>query len=341
MNTSFLVRTDFKGLVQQTYWVYPISLLISGKSYLESLFTGEAKQDFSSLLAKAGTTRYEHRSIPCSIFNQPVDLSLLLFFTDSGLWVLGHELQQTEEEQEQLMVRMLDHFNRLNNEHVLGDTRMVYSHFEEIQKLNNELVNTQRELYKANKKLETLNVMLNNRLVKDPLTGLVSRYQYQSEMQLVIERNPQAFGVFAFIDIDDFKRINDSYGHAVGDQYLVEFSRRLASFSLPMHTIAMRIAGDEFGLYVHPLEAPDAAFFESFHAGFLAEVTNQTIETTAGNLTIQCSLGFAVYNRDTTNLFTLIEYADWAMYQAKQQGKHSYQVFDNAKYEESKPKTIS
>ncbi|MFA6783922.1 MAG: diguanylate cyclase, partial [Sphaerochaeta sp.] len=125
------------------------------------------------------------------------------------------------------------------------------NNFEQIQLLNNELVNAQRKLQKANIQLKHLNEELNNRLVKDPLTSLVRCYQYRSEIDRTISLQPKMLGLFAFIDIDDFKHINDTLGHAAGDQYLMEFARRLQSLDFGMATICMRIAGDEFGLYLH------------------------------------------------------------------------------------------
>jgi GGDEF domain-containing protein len=65
-------------------------------------------------------------------------------------------------------------------------------------------------------------------------------------------------------------------------------------------------------------------------------VTKDPIHTDAGDLPICCSLGMAVYNKDTTNLFELIEYADFAMYKAKRSGKNSYCVFDKITYEAEK-----
>lgn len=239
-----------------------------------------------------------------------------------------------QERQKHLLFKMIEQVAAMHSRFSLHNSQVVYSHFEQIQKLNNQLVNTQRELQRANKKLEALNLDLNNRLVKDPLTGLVSRYQYRSEMQRVINANPQALGLFAFIDIDAFKHVNDTYGHAVGDEYLVAFSKRLASLPFEKSTIAMRIAGDEFGLYMHELASVDDEIFSSLYRKFEVYVTERPLSTSIGELTISCSVGFAVYNRDTTNLFELIEYADWAMYQAKRGGKHGYRVFDKLLYDQ-------
>ena len=139
------------------------------------------------------------------------------------------------------------------SQHMLtsDDQHVIRLQFEQIQKLNNQFINTQRQLKKANIQLEKMNQDLSNRLVKDELTGLVSRYQYRDEIRMLINKQPNDYGVFAFIDLDDFKNINDSHGHFVGDQYLITFANRLKSLAFE-HKICLRIAGDEFGLYIHP-----------------------------------------------------------------------------------------
>lgn len=72
--------------------------------------------------------------------------------------------------------------------------QMVRSQFEQIQKLNNNLVNLQRQLQKTNQQLNRANQDLNNRLVKDALTGLISRYQYREEIEKLIRTDPESSG---------------------------------------------------------------------------------------------------------------------------------------------------
>lgn len=113
--------------------------------------------------------------------------------------------------------------------------------FEEIQKLNSEMINVRRKLEKANIEKDMANKELQGRLIKDALTGLIGRYQYWGEIDLVIKRNPGKYGVCSFIDIDNFKSINDIYGHAAGDAYLIEFARRLNEINIP-NTLKIRIS---------------------------------------------------------------------------------------------------
>lgn len=339
MSNSFFVRTTPQGIVQEAYWSDPISLAIPYKTTLSELFEEESRTVFEQTFTKALLEKHKVFCSHVAIIEQQMELCFFILSLAQDVWVLAVDyLMQLppdlQERQKNLLLRMIEQVASMHARYSLHNSQVVYSHFEQIQKLNNQLVNTQRELQRANKKLEALNLDLNNRLVKDPLTGLVSRYQYRSEMMSVINAQPQALGLFAFIDIDAFKQINDTYGHAVGDEYLVAFAKRLASIPTGGNLIAMRIAGDEFGLYLHNLEYVDGILLASVHQKFEQYVTSLPLETSVGPLGISCSVGFAVYNRDTENLFELIEYADWAMYQAKRGGKHGYRTFEKALYDQ-------
>ncbi len=341
MNHSFFVRTDTSKVVQETYWSKPISLAMPFKTTLESLFHQDDKNHFNTIFSNALEHEQEVFCAHLPIIEEQEQLCFFIASAKKFVYVLAldylvHLPPSIQEAHNQVIFRMIKQFAVLHGEQLMHASEEVYNHFEEIQKLNNDLVNTQRQLQRANRKLEQLNLELNNHLVKDALTGLVSRYQYHSEMQGVIQENPEAQGLFVFIDIDNFKQVNDTYGHAIGDQYLVGFSTRLSSLFCKGVSIAMRIAGDEFGLYLHGMEAVDEAFLHQFYQTFTSHVTKDPIHTDAGDLPICCSLGMASYNKDTTNLFELIEYADFAMYQAKRAGKNSYCVFDKKTYEAEK-----
>ena len=334
MSISFFVRCDLNGLVEETYWSDPVSIAIPSVTNVRRLFDAEGQDRFLSALSQALDRRENVVCDHVSLAGEARDICFFLVQRDRNLWMLANEGESTRtgmarEECTCLIFRMIDHVVSTFGQHQFQDTRMVYSHFEQIQKLNNELVNTHRELLRANRKLEILNEALNNRLVKDPLTSLVSRYQYRSEIARLIEARPTAFGVFAFIDIDDFKRVNDTYGHATGDIYLMEFSKRLSSINLGYEAIHMRIAGDEFGIYMHGLDEVEESFAERFWAIAERTLSSIPIQTEREALAVSCSAGLAIYNRHTTNVFELIEFADRAMYQAKRNGKHNCMMYSH------------
>jgi diguanylate cyclase (GGDEF)-like protein len=204
--------------------------------------------------------------------------------------------------------------------------------------LNNDLINMQRKLEKVNAQLNAANLLLNNRLVRDELTGLVSRYQYKQEIELLIRKFPTRCGIFAFMDIDNFKQINDTYGHAAGDRYLAEFAERLKSIPLD-DMICIRISGDEFGLFHQGISAADVdtSIIDLWNR-ITKHVLSKTVIIDEKAVALKASVGIAIYNLDTTNIFDLIDYADFAMYIAKKSGKNRYIRFDMGTYRQIKAK---
>jgi diguanylate cyclase (GGDEF)-like protein len=197
--------------------------------------------------------------------------------------------------------------------------------YEEIQSLNNELVNKTRIIEKMNQALNQANQKLSRRLIYDPLTDVISRYQYYEEIQATLDKNPNTCAFFCFIDIDDFKLINDRHGHHVGDAFLVEFAKRLKQVSFE-NKIVMRISGDEFGIFVYDVQqigesdlmqirkTIDDVFIEPFVVEHL-------------NMKVSFSLGVSQYPSDTRSIDELIKYSDYAMYQAKNSQKNSSHLY--------------
>jgi diguanylate cyclase (GGDEF)-like protein len=202
---------------------------------------------------------------------------------------------------------------------------------QEFHQLNNELINTKRLLQKSNAKLNSLNAALEGRLVKDALTGLVSRYQYWSAIEQMIQRHSNRLGVFVFIDLDGFKSVNDTFGHSAGDQFLIEFGRRLNSIDMD-ETIKIRIAGDEFALYIHGYEEIQHDTIEEIWEKINSKVLYGPIEVNGIMIPVSVSCGMAVYGQDTDNIGQLIEYADFAMYKSKKSGKGRYTLFKQSEY---------
>ncbi|MPM44362.1 hypothetical protein SDC9_91040 [bioreactor metagenome] len=215
------------------------------------------------------------------------------------------------------------------------DKETVQMNFEQIQMLNNRLVNTERILQRERSKLQVVNKELNNRLVKDALTGLVSRYQYRAEIEHTIASAPKEKGIFVFIDIDDFKKVNDTHGHQIGDMYLIEFADRLQGIPLE-GSVKMRISGDEFGLFAHRITGDVTDEMARIWDLIKSHILFGPIKAEDSDIPLSVSAGMACYGEDTTDIYDLIEYADFAMYKAKRSGKNRYAVFGLEEYEKTK-----
>ncbi|HTW97987.1 MAG TPA: bifunctional diguanylate cyclase/phosphodiesterase, partial [Acidimicrobiales bacterium] len=159
----------------------------------------------------------------------------------------------------------------------------------------------------------------------DHLTGLVNRVAMFDRLEQVLstlERRPARVAV-CFVDLDDFKRINDSLGHHAGDEVLVEVARRLTSLVRRGDTVA-RLGGDEFVTLCTMLSDDDVRT--------VADRIVRTIATpiVAGghDVTVCCSVGIATTSDPRTGADTLVRDADSAMYQAKRAGGRRYCLHD-------------
>ncbi|HYL91314.1 MAG TPA: EAL domain-containing protein [Burkholderiales bacterium] len=159
----------------------------------------------------------------------------------------------------------------------------------------------------------------------DPLTGLPNRTLLADRFSLMIvqaRRRNVSLGVL-FIDLDDFKLVNDTQGHAAGDELLQETAQRLQSALRDGDTVA-RISGDEFAVVLADLaRADDAAIVAQKILDRLAVPAN----VQGQELVITASIGIATFPADGDNAEALLGAADAAMYRAKQAGRNAFQFF--------------
>lgn len=205
--------------------------------------------------------------------------------------------------------------------------------YEQMQLLNNELVNKSRTIEKMNRQLHDLNLKQEELLRTDPLTKLTSRYVFPEQIDAKIAAYPGKKGLFCYLDIDDFKSVNDTYGHLAGDDYLVEFARRLKSAPIK-NALAMRIAGDEFGIFVYNLDEVNEALCQQIWA-ILQDSVARPINIGKHPVPVAFSVGFAAFPDDSQNIHHLFDDADQAMYVAKRKGKNLFTCYNCIKKTES------
>lgn len=338
---TFLVLVDVEGTIIELMWCDPDTLIDQKTDHIKEIFE---VQSYESIMRSLSECLNDSKLLvyldQLKLYASFITVDLYAFKSNNGVYIFAIQNNFFHDaiEKEQLH-RLITHFMYLQQtaDHKLGFHSPESSRFqfEEIQRLNNELVNTKRMLEKTNVQLNVLNKELNNRLVKDPLTGLVSRYQYRSEIEYQISQFKGKLGIFMFIDIDDFKKINDTYGHQVGDNYLVEFAIRLKQMPL-LNSVKLRIAGDEFGIFVYGLTSAEVADLETYWKLIKQYIIDQPFISGQHTLTFSLSVGMAIYGQDTQEVYEIIEYADFAMYLAKKSGKNRYVKFDLKEYENQK-----
>ena len=165
---------------------------------------------------------------------------------------------------------------------------------------------------------------LREQATRDVLTGLLNRIETERSIRQRIMENANGYGALLYIDIDNFKGINDSHGHAYGDEVLRLTGQTLIA-NIRESDIAGRIGGDEFIVYLDGVRAKEVI---SGNVERLIAVLRQGLSMRTERAPISISVGIACYPQDGSRYETLIEKADQAMYAAKYGGKGVY-VFYN------------
>lgn len=157
----------------------------------------------------------------------------------------------------------------------------------------------------------------------DQLTGLANRFKLEEELKkaLLLAKKQQKNIAVIFIDIDNFKKINDTFGHNVGDLLLQEVAIKLKN-SVRSVDIVARLGGDEFVIILNALDKPFMNVSRIVRKIMMNIIEPIYIEEKTFHITL--SIGISVYPDNGTNSFTLFKNADIAMYAAKQSGKNTY-----------------
>ncbi|HWS38665.1 MAG TPA: diguanylate cyclase, partial [Actinoplanes sp.] len=172
---------------------------------------------------------------------------------------------------------------------------------------------------------------LTHQAFHDALTGLANRVLFRDRLEQafgVAERDGATLGVL-FVDLDDFKEVNDTLGHAVGDHLLLHVAERITEI-IGTGSTAARMGGDEFAVLVEQSHSVDAA---ERVAAALVEALAGPVEVSDGNggthvVSARSSVGIAT-NRDAGNATELLRHADLALYLAKGNGKGGWQRYQS------------
>ncbi len=163
----------------------------------------------------------------------------------------------------------------------------------------------------------------------DALTKVPNRMQFQHLLQQAIARalrNKTSLALL-YLDMDRFKEINDTFGHAAGDRTLEILTERLTR-ALPQETVIGRLAGDEFAMFVDDLaaDADNRGTVAQLARSVLAEV-GRAFQLQEHEVFLTASIGVAFCPRDAENVIDLIRNADAAMYHSKQNGGNSFAFY--------------
>jgi diguanylate cyclase (GGDEF)-like protein len=209
----------------------------------------------------------------------------------------------------------------------------VFQHetLKSIQEVSNALTeaNEQLELkvQQRTKELSDANQHLRFLATHDHLTGLPNRVLFFDRLEQTIKkarRQKQRFALF-FIDLDDFKRINDSFGHAIGDRVLQTVANFLNDTIRDSDTVA-RLSGDEFTIILDNVQNRSNV---ELIAQKTLQAVSQPIHISQEKIVMTICIGISLFPDDSEDAETLFRRADAAMYQVKKEGKNSYLIYEN------------
>lgn len=165
-------------------------------------------------------------------------------------------------------------------------------------------------------------IVMAEKMRRDALSGLYNKAATQELIRRLLAEHPERMYAFFILDIDDFKLVNDTFGHAMGDQVIADFAGKIKR-QFRENDIVGRIGGDEFVVFV-PIPSKEwvgkkvEALSQSLRYEFLQGEKSSSITS---------SIGVAISPEDGANFETLYQNADGALYQAKENGKNRYTFY--------------
>lgn len=190
------------------------------------------------------------------------------------------------------------------------------------------LRNTLHREFRVRNDLEEAKRNLEVLAMYDNLTELGNRHMFKARLEQAIGSSGRSerFSALMYIDLDNFKRINDSLGHDAGDEVLKIVAIRLKDSVRASDTVT-RIGGDEFTVIATDMANRENA---GFIAATLMEQINQPIRLANNEVVVSASIGITLIPTDGQDSGVLLKNADMALYRAKERGRHNFQFFSEA-----------
>jgi diguanylate cyclase (GGDEF)-like protein len=202
------------------------------------------------------------------------------------------------------------------NRFVINSVQLQFENKDLIESLSN-----------AKKQLEYLNIKLNEEASHDQLTNLLNRKSMNEILNELLDITQRRNGILAilFCDIDNFKQVNDNFGHDVGDELLVQTAKRLKS-SLTDSDVVARLGGDEFIVILNNIK--DEAHIKTV-LNKVMDTIHQPIVIQGQTFHVGMSIGISLFPYDARDNISLLKYADCALYRAKSAGRNRYILYSD------------
>lgn len=172
--------------------------------------------------------------------------------------------------------------------------------------------------------------LLESLALNDPLTGLANRRLLADRLSMALAhaRRKRRSMAIIYLDLDEFKQVNDTLGHGVGDILLKSVAGRLVAMARQEDTVA-RLGGDEFLIMLSEIIGPDCAVTVALKA---IGVVSEPYDIEGHSIRITASAGVSIYPAHGEDADTLIESADLALYEAKRAGKNAHRISERTAF---------
>lgn len=266
----------------------------------------------------------------CPRFEEPYYKEILQGVIENGhgRFISGavHGTFFNKDDETELPIRQNMQIEYIDNEeshYILIQVHDVTNHHQKVQKMLNfiKVLETENdEIRKTEEKARLLSLT-------DPLTELMNRSGFNEQLKAL--KNPllnhSSINAVVFLDLDGFKDINDTYGHAAGDYLLIETAKRLKS-ALRSTDILARIGGDEFAMIIGGIHNTEDVIHiaDKILHSFIPKMFFDGNE-----ISVTCSFGISLMPIDGTDPLDLLDKADLALYRVKKSGKGGFALFSN------------
>lgn len=267
-----------------------------------------------------------------------------IFYTDGILESLGYNSESILNQQrwndlihEEDIDRVINEYNHLlkkKNQHYICQYRIktsegsyiwIRENTTAVIGMNGEIIKVIR-LFKDINEIKHYEDEIQEILYHDRLTGLPNRHSFQALISEDLKQflDPSEKRVVITMDIDNFKRINDSLGYQVGDEALMLVAKRLQLLNTPYVSV-FKLEGDKFLIYISRISTKEKV---ELFINKVIETIRKPLQVESCTLHLTCSMGIAVYPDDGVKESQLLKYSDIAIHKAKNEGKNKYTFFD-------------
>ncbi len=198
----------------------------------------------------------------------------------------------------------------------IGIVLLIYFYVSRSDKMTAELQESYQEAIEKNRIIEEQDESLKYMAYYDKLTGMPNRENFMEQLEKHIKDTGDC--VMIYVDMDDFRRINDNYGHAIGDDLLKRYSEKIKNYCGD-NAFAAKIGGDEFGIILGSGMTNEAIY--QYAAG-ISGIFSEPINIGGNVYTVAASYGVASFPENAMTADDLFRCAETAMFNAKESGKN-------------------